>query len=48
MTHRIFECMDAVESLVEMCGFPALDWLKEMINKLHKQMDEIRIYTEKK
>jgi len=46
--HRIVERMDAVESLVEMCGFPAPAWLKDMINKLHKQMDEIRIHAEKK
>ena len=46
--HRIEERMNAVDNLTRMCGRPGPLWLKAMIIKLYKQMDEIRIHAEKK
>jgi len=48
LIHRIIERMDAINNLVTICGFPAPAWLQQMILKLHKQMDEIRLHAEKK
>ncbi len=48
--HRIPERMDAVDNLTRICGGgPNVPpWLRAMIIKLYKQMDEIRIHAEKK
>ena len=46
--HRIEERMNAIDNLTRICGRPGPLWLKAMIIKLYKQMDEIRIHAEKK
>ena len=40
--------MNAIDNLTRICGRPGPLWLKAMIIKLYKQMDEIRIHAEKK
>ena len=46
--HRMEELMNALDNLIVICGRPGPMWLKSMIIKLYKQMDEIRIHGEKK
>ena len=48
--HRIPQRMDAVDNLTRICGGgpDVPPWLRSMIIRLYKQMDEIRIHAEKK
>ena len=47
LRHRIPERMDAIDSLLDMCGYPTPPWLQKRIHVLHNQMDEIRIHAER-
>jgi len=48
LLHRIPQRMDAVENLSRICGSLTSPWLKNMMLNLYRQMDEVRIYAEKK
>jgi hypothetical protein len=45
--HRIEEWLNAVDNMMQYCGYPSPRWLHLMIIKLYKQMMEIRIHAEK-
>jgi hypothetical protein len=45
--HCIEKQLNAVDNMIQYCGYPSPRWLHSMIIKLYKQMTEIRIHAEK-
>ena len=46
--HRISARMDAIERLLDTCGKPTPPFLRQFINTIHRQIDEIRTHAERK